>query len=163
MRTVIAIPLIAFFTAGVATAGNYGNDTGKDIVAVAHGAGIFTTLAAALKAAGLFEAVQGEGPFTVFAPTGEAFAKLPAPTLAALLKDLPKLKEIPPYHVVPGKVTAAQVVSLSKVATLQGAFVNNFADSGDVKINNARVITTDIWASNRVIHRSDTVILPPAR
>lgn len=163
MRTAATITLIALLTAGVATAGTYGKDKGKDIVQVAVGAGTFTTLAAALQAAGLVEALQGEGPFTVFAPTDDAFAKLPAGTVEALLKDVPKLKEILLYHVVSGKVTAQQVASLSKATTLQGSDVAISVTGNGVSVNNARVLTTDVMASNGVIHIIDTVILPPAK
>lgn len=163
MRTIVTATLIALLTGGIAAAETYGDTKGPNIVDVASKAGTFTTLVTALKVAGLVEALQGEGPFTVFAPTDEAFAKLPAGTLEALLKDVPKLKEILLYHVVPGKVTAAQVVSLSKAATLQGSDVAISAGKDGVKINDARVITTDVMASNGVIHLIDAVILPPAK
>jgi|YNPBryunderm2012_1023409.scaffolds.fasta_scaffold86026_1 uncharacterized surface protein with fasciclin (FAS1) repeats len=163
MRTITAVTLIALFTGGVAVAGTYSKDKGQDIVEVAVGAGSFTTLATALQAAGLVDALKGEGPFTVFAPTDDAFAKLPAGTLEALLKDIPKLKSILLYHVVPGKVTAKQVTSLNKATTLQGSDVKISSGRSGVMINNARVVTTDIMASNGVIHVIDTVILPPAQ
>ncbi len=163
MRRIIALTLVVLFTGGIAAAGTYGKAKGKDIVEVAIGAGTFTTLATALQAAGLVDALKGEGPFTVFAPTDEAFAKLPAGTLEALLKDIPQLKSILLYHVVPGKVTAQQVTSLSKATTLQGSDVKISSGRGGVMVNNARVVTTDVMASNGVIHVIDTVILPPAQ
>ncbi len=164
MRTLTAITIIALFTSGAVAADTYGKAKGnKDIVEVAVSAGSFTTLATALQATGLVEALKGEGPFTVFAPTDEAFAKLPAGTLEALLKDIPKLKSILLYHVVPGKVTAQQVAALSKATTLQGSDVKISSGRGGVTINNARVVTTDVMASNGVIHVIDTVILPPAQ
>jgi len=134
----------------------------NDIVTVAVEAGSFTTLATALKAAGLVETLQGEGPFTVFAPTDEAFAKLPAGTLDALLKDKEKLTQILTYHVVPGRVTADQVVKLDHAKTVEGADVHIAVKDGSVYVNDAKVVTADVMASNGVIHVVDTVILPPA-
>lgn len=132
----------------------------KDIVDTAVAAGTFKTLAKALEAADLVTTLKGKGPFTVFAPTDEAFAKLPAGTLDALLKDIPKLKAILTYHVVPGKVTAKQVVKLKSAKTVNGATVAIDAKDG-VKVNGATVTTPDIVASNGVIHVVDTVLLPP--
>ena len=130
-----------------------------DIVDTAVNAGSFTTLVAAVKAAGLVETLKGAGPFTVFAPTDEAFAKLPAGTIEGLLKDLPKLKQILTYHVVSGKVMAADVVNLKSAKTVEGSEVKIDASSG-VKINNATVVTPDVAADNGVIHIIDTVLLP---
>ena len=130
-----------------------------DIVDTAVNAGSFTTLVAAVKAAGLVETLKGAGPFTVFAPTDEAFAKLPAGTVEGLLKDLPKLKQILTYHVVAGKVMAADVVKLKSAKTVEGSEVKIDATSG-VKINNAKVVTPDVAADNGVIHIIDTVLLP---
>ncbi|MCY7337146.1 MAG: fasciclin domain-containing protein [Chamaesiphon sp.] len=130
-----------------------------DIVDTAVSAGSFTTLVAAVKAAGLVETLKGAGPFTVFAPTDEAFAKLPAGTVEGLLKDLPKLKQILTYHVVAGKVMAADVVKLTSAKTVEGSEVKIDATSG-VKINNATVVTPDVAADNGVIHIIDTVLLP---
>lgn len=163
MRTFMIVTLIAGLTAAAASAGSYGKTKGADIVQVAVSAGNFTTLATALQAAGLVDALKGEGPFTVFAPTDEAFAKLPPGTVEALLKDIPRLKEILLYHVVPGKVTAQQVASLRTATTLQGGNVTVNSSGGGVTINNAKVVATDVMASNGVIHVIDTVILPPAR
>ena len=134
-----------------------------DIVDTAVSAGSFTTLVAAVKAAGLVETLKGPGPFTVFAPTDEAFGKLPAGTVEGLLKDVPKLTAILTYHVVPGKVLAADVVKLDgKTArTVQGGEIA-VSTAGGVKLNGtAAVVKTDIEASNGVIHVIDAVILPP--
>lgn len=130
-----------------------------DIVDTAVGAGSFNTLVAAVKAAGLVETLKGPGPFTVFAPTDEAFAKLPAGTVDALLKDIPQLTKILTYHVVSGKVTAADVVKLDKATTVQGSDVTIDATSG-VKVNDAQVVTPDVAADNGVIHVIDSVLLP---
>ena len=132
----------------------------KDIVDTAVAAGQFNTLAAALTAAGLVETLKGKGPFTVFAPTDAAFAKLPAGTVEGLLKDKAKLTKILTYHVVPGKVLAADVVKLKDAKTVQGSTVKIDTTSG-VKVNNATVVKTDIEASNGVIHVIDTVLMPP--
>jgi uncharacterized surface protein with fasciclin (FAS1) repeats len=131
----------------------------KDIVDTAVAAGSFKTLAAALTAAGLVDTLKGAGPFTVFAPTDEAFAKLPAGTIEALLKDKAKLTAILTYHVVAGKVMAADVVKLKEAKTLQGQSVKIDATKG-VKIDGASVVKADIVCSNGVIHVIDSVILP---
>lgn len=135
----------------------------KDIVDTAVAAGDFTTLAAALEAAGLVETLKGAGPFTVFAPTDAAFAKLPAGTVEDLLKpeNKDKLTAILTYHVVPGAVMAADVVKLSSAKTVNGADVTIKVDGDTVMVNDATVTATDIAASNGVIHVIDTVILPP--
>ena len=134
----------------------------KDIVAVAADAGQFTTLIAAVKAAGLVETLQGEGPFTVFAPTDDAFAKLPKGALDALLADKEKLTAILTYHVVPGKLYAGDVVAMGggSPATVNGAPVRIRVQSGTVYVDNAKVIKADIHASNGVIHVLDAVIIP---
>ena len=131
------------------------------IVDIAAGDGRFETLVAALQAAGLVETLQGEGPFTVFAPTDDAFAKLPEGTVAALLKDIPALTDILLYHVVSGNVMAADVVKLDMATTVQGSAVTISVDGDTVRINDAQVIITDIEASNGTIHVIDTVLLPP--
>lgn len=133
----------------------------KDIVDTAVAAGSFKTLVAAVKAADLVEALKGDGPFTVFAPTDEAFAKLPKGTVETLLKpeNQEKLAAVLKYHVVSGKVTAGQVVKLKEAKTLQGTTVAIDATDG-VKINNAKVVKADIHTSNGVIHVIDTVLLP---
>jgi uncharacterized surface protein with fasciclin (FAS1) repeats len=134
---------------------------GKDIVAVAAGAENFKTLVAAVKAAGLVETLQGKGPFTVFAPTDEAFAKLPAGTVEDLLKpeNKEKLVAILKYHVVPGKVLAADVKTM-EAKTAQGQSVKLKVSDAGVTVDNAKVIKTDLLAENGVIHVIDSVILP---
>jgi uncharacterized surface protein with fasciclin (FAS1) repeats len=130
-----------------------------DIVDTAVSAGSFSTLVAAVKAAGLVDTLKGQGPFTVFAPTDDAFAKLPAGTVDGLLKDVPKLKDILTYHVVSGKVLAADVSKLKTATTVQGTDVKIDASNG-VKINDATVTTADVAADNGVIHIIDTVLIP---
>ena len=132
----------------------------QDIVDTAIAAGQFKTLAAALQATGLVDTLKGAGPFTVFAPTDEAFAKLPAGTVDALLKDIPKLKGILTYHVVAGKVMAADVVKLKSAKTVNGQTAKISAEGGKVMVDNANVVKTDIICSNGVIHVIDSVILP---
>lgn len=133
-----------------------------DIVDTAIGAGSFGTLVAAVQAADLVEVLKGDGPFTVFAPTDEAFAKLPEGTVENLLKPENKdqLVAILTYHVVPGKVTADQVVTLSSATTVQGGDVAIAVEDGSVKVNGAKVVQTDIMTANGVIHVIDSVILP---
>ena len=130
----------------------------KDIVDTAVDAGSFKTLASALGAAGLVETLKGKGPFTVFAPTDEAFAKIPKADLEALLKDKTKLTAVLTYHVVPGKVMAADVKA-GKVKTVQGSDIT-VTTTGGVMVDKAKVIKTDITADNGVIHVIDTVIMP---
>lgn len=130
-----------------------------DIVDTAVKAGSFKTLVAAVTAAGLVDTLKGAGPFTVFAPTDEAFAKLPAGTVDALLKDIPKLTKILTYHVVAGKVMAADVVKLKSAKTVEGSEVKIDASNG-VKINDSTVTTADVAADNGVIHIIDSVLLP---
>lgn len=133
-----------------------------DIVEIALADGRFTTLVKAIEAAGLVETLKGEGPFTVFAPTDEAFAKLPPGTIDALLADVPQLKNILLYHVVPGKVMAADVVNLTSAATALGPeIVIATTPEGTVTVNGANVVITDIEARNGVIHVIDAVIIPP--
>ncbi len=134
----------------------------KDIVDTAVAAGSFDTLVAAVKAAGLVDALKGDGPFTVFAPTDEAFAALPAGTVESLLKpeNKEKLQAILKYHVVSGKVMAADVVKLKSAATLEGSSVKINASKKGVMVDGANVVTTDIMTSNGVIHVIDAVILP---
>lgn len=154
-RVVVTAIAVALLIGGpsVAQAGQ------RDIVDTAVAAGSFKTLAAALQAAGLIETLKGAGPFTVFAPTDEAFAKIPKADLDALLKDKAKLTAVLTYHVVPGKVKAADVVRLTSAKTVQGGTIAINAASG-VTVNGAKVVKTDIEASNGVIHVIDTVILP---
>jgi uncharacterized surface protein with fasciclin (FAS1) repeats len=130
-----------------------------DIVDVAVSAGTFKTLVAAVEAAGLVETLKGEGPFTVFAPSDDAFAKLPKGTVKGLLADLPTLKSILTYHVVAGRVTAADVIKLTTAKTVQGQSVT-FETNGGVKVDGANVVTADVKADNGIIHVIDSVILP---
>ena len=134
----------------------------KDIVDTAVAAGDFKTLVAALQAAGLVDTLKGAGPFTVFAPTDAAFAKLPAGTVQELLKpeNKEKLVKILTYHVVAGEVTAKQVVKLTEAKTLEGQDVQISVHDGKVMINNATVVKADIKCSNGVIHVIDSVLLP---
>jgi len=130
----------------------------KDIVDTAVGAGTFKTLAAALSAAGLVDTLKGKGPFTVFAPTDEAFAKIPKAQLDALLADKAKLTAVLTYHVVPGKVMAKDVKA-GKVKTVQGSDLT-VATAGGVMVDGAKVTATDIVADNGVIHVIDSVVIP---
>ncbi len=134
---------------------------GKDIVSVAAGSDNFTTLVAAVKAAGLVETLQGKGPFTVFAPTDAAFAKLPAGTVENLLKpeNKEKLVKILTYHVVPGRVLAADVKTM-EAKTVEGQSLKLKVTDKGVMVNNANVVKTDLLADNGVIHVIDTVVLP---
>ena len=132
----------------------------KDIVTIAVESGSFNTLATALTEAGLVEALQAEGPYTVFAPTDEAFAKLPEGTIESLLKDKEALTKILLYHVVSGKVTSKEVVKLEKAETLEGQSVKISTNKDGVMINDSKVTAVDIMASNGVIHVIDTVLLP---
>lgn len=146
------------------TAVSFAADKGgsKDIVDTAVAAGKFNTLAKALQAAGLVDTLKGKGPFTVFAPTDEAFAKLPPGTVEDLLKpeNKEKLTKILTYHVVAGKVPAKDVVKMNSAKTVEGEDLKISAKGGKVHVNNAQVITPDIQASNGVIHVIDTVLLP---
>ena len=150
---------------GIAVVGMLGTSLqaqGKDIVDTAVAAGQFKTLAAALKAAGLVETLKGDGPFTVFAPTDEAFAKLPAGTVEELLKpeNKEKLTAVLTYHVVPAKATASDVAGMSSAKTVQGGEVKLKAQGGKVTVNDANVIKADVMASNGVIHVIDRVLMP---
>ena len=131
-----------------------------DIVAVAQAAGGFETLLAAATAADLVATLKSDGPFTVFAPTDEAFAKIPEAQLNALLQDKEALQKVLLYHVVPGKVAASQVVNLNSAETAAGQNVSIMVENGSVKVDDANVVATDIQASNGIIHVIDAVILP---
>jgi uncharacterized surface protein with fasciclin (FAS1) repeats len=155
---------LAVLAAVVAAFGISSRAQAQDIVDVAAGNPDFSTLVTAVKAAGLVDTLKGAGPFTVFAPTNAAFAKIPKAKLDAILKDKALLTKILTYHVVPGKVMAADVVKLkngTKVKTVEGSEIKVSVKPA-VKVNNAKVIKTDVTASNGVIHVIDTVILPPA-
>ena len=131
-----------------------------DIVDTAVAAGDFKTLVAAVKAAGLVDTLKGAGPFTVFAPTDEAFAKLPAGTVDSLLQNPEKLKKILTYHVVAGKVMAADVVKMKSAKTVEGSSAKVTVKGGTVMIDQAKVVKTDIVCDNGVIHVIDAVIMP---
>ncbi len=133
----------------------------KDIVDTAIAAGKFNTLVAAVKAAGLVDTLKSPGPFTVFAPTDDAFAKLPAGTVDALLKDKAKLTAILTYHVVSGNVPASQAMTMSSAKTVEGKDLAIKTSGGTVMINDAKVIMADVQATNGVIHAIDTVLVPP--
>jgi len=155
--------MLAICTVAMAVPKNNAGD--KDIVDTAVAAGSFQALAKALQAADLVDTLKGPGPFTVFAPTDEAFAKLPAGTLDDLLKpeNKEKLRAILTYHVVAGKIPSAKVVKLSSAKTVNGQEVKITAMGGNVMVNNAHVVKADIPASNGVIHVIDAVILPEAQ
>lgn len=157
MKSAIAIFVLALavFVPSVSRA-----DAPKDIVDTAVAAGSFKTLAKALTEAGLVETLKGKGPFTVFAPTDEAFAKLPKGTVEALLKDKQKLVAVLTYHVVAGKVMAADAAKLTSAKTVNGQSLTIKAANGTVKIDGASVVKADIAASNGVIHVIDSVLMP---
>ncbi|MBT6184966.1 MAG: fasciclin domain-containing protein [Betaproteobacteria bacterium] len=154
----ITIGLFTLAISMFASAGHHGMK--KDIVDTAVAAGDFSTLVTAVKAAGLVETLKGEGPFTVFAPTDAAFAKVPTDTLNALLADKAALANVLTYHVVAGNVMAADVVKLTSAVTVQGQAVSIEVKDGKVYVDGAQVVATDIKASNGVIHVIDAVILP---
>ncbi|WP_407637594.1 fasciclin domain-containing protein [Enterovibrio calviensis] len=160
LKSIVVSMFILFtITACSAQADHHGSK--QNIVEIAAGNPDFTTLVAAVKAAGLADTLQGSGPFTVFAPTNAAFSKLPAGTVENLLlpENKDQLISILTYHVVPGKVMAADVVGLTKAPTVQGNMI--MVDTSDgVKVDNANVVATDIEASNGVIHVIDSVIIP---
>src|SRR5450432_1190783 len=158
-RIALALALSLLSLSLTASAGSMDK---KNIVDTAVAAGNFKTLAAALKAAGLVDTLKGPGPFTVFAPTDEAFAKLPAGTVDELLKpeNKEKLAAILTYHVVAGKVTAAQVMKINSAKTVNGASVAISVNGGTVMVDGAKVIKADIMCSNGVIHVIDSVLMP---
>jgi len=163
MKTIRILTLTAIVAASsfVGVAHAEPKEKANDIVAVASGNGSFNTLVAAVKAAGLVETLQGPGPFTVFAPTDEAFAKLPNGTVEDLLKpeNKAKLVSILTYHVVAGKVMAADVKTM-KAKTVNGQSLDVKVTDGAVTVDNAKVVKTDVAASNGIIHVIDTVVLP---
>ena len=161
LRTIaFASVLVAPGTLACQDAQGYSEPATRDIIETAAAAGSFNTLAAAIEAAGLTETLKGEGPFTVFAPTDEAFAKLPDGTLDALLKDKDKLTAIVTYHVLPGRVTSVDVAGLSSAKTVNGTDLAITVQDGKVIVGQATVTQTDIAASNGVIHVVDQVLLP---
>ena len=173
MKTIFTLLIAVFAVAAISTvaSADCGADHGKstkasasekkmDIVETAVNAGSFNTLVTAVKAAGLVETLSGPGPFTVFAPTDDAFAKLPAGTVEALLKDKAKLTSVLTYHVVSGKYMAADVVKMSSLKSVQGQDIAISLKDGAAMADNAKIIQTDIVCSNGVIHVIDAVILP---
>jgi len=158
VRKLIALSCGAVMATTIAVTSHAGSMS-KDIVDTAVSAGSFNTLATALTEAGLVDTLKGEGPYTVFAPTDEAFAKLPKEQLDSILADKELLTAILTYHVVPGKVMASDVAALESAETVQGQSVNINTSSG-VMINSAKVVQADIEASNGVIHVIDTVLVP---
>jgi len=162
MKTIVTFTSVALVVISALAAPVRAQQT-KDIVDTAVGAGSFTTLAKALTAADLVATLKGSGPFTVFAPTDEAFAKLPPATLNNLLKPENKatLRRVLTYHVVPGKVMAADVVEVSSAKAVSGDTLSIAVNGSTVTVDKARLVKTDILASNGVIHVIDTVLLPP--
>jgi uncharacterized surface protein with fasciclin (FAS1) repeats len=158
--SIVSLSLLVGMMALGSPRGAYGQ--GKDIIDTAVAAGSFKTLVLAVQTAGLADTLKGAGPFTVFAPTDEAFAKLPAGTVEGLLKpeNKAKLQAILTYHVVPGRVMAAEVVNISSAKTVNGQSLAVSAKNGGVTVDNAKVVKTDIVASNGVIHVIDAVVLP---
>ena len=152
MKKILSVIALAIFAITAAPA--------ADIVDTAVSAGSFNTLVKAVQAAGLVDTLKGPGPFTVFAPTDEAFAKLPAGTLESLIANPEQLKKVLTYHVVAGKVMASDVVKLKEAKTVQGSAAKIKVSGGTVMIDNAKVVKTDIVCDNGVIHVIDTVILP---
>lgn len=155
-----AVLLVSAFISAVATSQRAER---KDIVDTAVGAGQFKTLVKLVQEVDLVDALRGEGPFTVFAPTDEAFAKLPKAQVEALLKDKEALRQVLLYHVVSGKVMSKDVVKLRSAKTLQGQNITIRVQGNTVRINDAKVVKADIECSNGVIHVIDKVILPPNR
>lgn len=161
IANILPIFLVAVMFASPVFAGEKDKTNAKkDIISVAVEAGAFTTLAKALTAAGLVDALKGEGPFTVFAPTDAAFAKLPKGTIESLLKDKEALKDILLYHVVKGSVDAKAATKLASATTLSGKDVHISVKEGNVMINSAMVTSADVAASNGVIHVIDEVLIP---
>jgi uncharacterized surface protein with fasciclin (FAS1) repeats len=161
MKHARILTLAAIATLAVAAAGpTAGATMQKDIVQTAVAAGKFKTLTALLKQAGLAKTLQGRGPYTVFAPTDAAFAKVPKKTLAALAKNRAKLRAVLLYHVAKGRLTAAQVLKRSSIKTLDGQSLRVRVKGGHVLVGTARVVTPDIAASNGVIHVINSVLIP---
>ena len=159
IKTLIVLSVAFLFAASAVAGGNYGKKGKKDIVDTAVSAGSFNTLAQALTEADLIDTLKGDGPFTVFAPTDEAFSKIPADRLNEILADKELLSSILTYHVVAGKVLAKDVVNLDSATTVQGTDIAISTADG-VMVNDANVVQTDIKTSNGVIHVIDTVLVP---
>lgn len=164
LATLLALTFIFFTSTLIASEKNdHAKTEKKDIISIALEAGSFNTLATALTEANLVETLQGDGPFTVFAPTDEAFAKLPKGTVESLLKDKDALTNILLYHVVSGSVMASDVVKLDKATTISKNDVKVSVVDGKVFINKSQVTTADVEASNGVIHIIDTVLIPESK
>jgi uncharacterized surface protein with fasciclin (FAS1) repeats len=163
VQRLVPLALLLALVAAFAAPASAGSTTApsKNLVQTAVAAGQFKTLVALVKTAGLVGALSGKGQLTVFAPTDAAFAKVPKSTLAALGTDKAKLKAVLLYHVVKGKVTAAQAAKLSSAPTLEGQALKIRAANGSVSINGAKVVKADVLASNGVIHVIDKVLMPP--
>ena len=156
------VALVVGLVAAPAAQAQQAAGSAKNLVETAVAAGQFTTLVKAVQAAGLVETLQGAGPFTVFAPTDAAFAKLPAGAVERLLANPEQLRAVLLYHVVPGRVTAAQVTKLDNARTAQGGSLPIRVSAGKVSVGSAGVVTTDVGASNGVIHVIDSVLMPPS-
>jgi len=162
--SILAVLTVALaVAAGTASAGPASTTGQKNIVQTAVAAGQFKTLASLLTKAGLTGTLQGKGPFTVFAPTDAAFAKVPKSTLAGLAKSKAKLRAVLLYHVVKGKVSAKQAMMLTSATTVEGQKLRIRVTGGKVFVNNAKVVTPDVSATNGVIHVVDHVLIPPSR
>ncbi len=162
LRTAFAVAFATALAAAPALADNHGAGAAGDIVDVAVSAGNFSTLVAAVEAAGLVETLKGEGPFTVFAPTDDAFAALPEGTVPALLNDIPALTSVLTYHVVAGKVMSGDLAAgCAEVPTVQGAALTICRTDSGVTVNGANVVMADVEKKNGVIHVIDAVVLPP--
>jgi uncharacterized surface protein with fasciclin (FAS1) repeats len=161
-RTVIALAAAAFMVVGIVTPATAGTAPKRNVVETARTAGQFKTLVQLVKTAGLAKTLSGKGPYTVFAPTDAAFAKVPKSTLHALRQDRAKLRSVLLYHVVSGKFTAQKVAKLRSAQTVNGATVRIRVKDGGVYVNKARVLTPDVKASNGVIHVINRVLIPPA-
>jgi uncharacterized surface protein with fasciclin (FAS1) repeats len=159
----LVIVVAALAAAPLGSTAGTGTRTNGDIVATATAAGKFTTLTKLLKRAGLVSALKQPGPYTVFAPTDAAFKKVPKKTLKALLANKAKLKAVLLYHIVSGKVTAADVVKLRSAKTLNGKKVRIRVSGSNVFVNTAKVVKADVMATNGVIHVVNRVLIPPAR
>jgi uncharacterized surface protein with fasciclin (FAS1) repeats len=158
LRALVPVALLA--TALPLTAQDHSTHAAPDIVEVAAEAGSFTTLLAAAEAAGLVDTLRSEGPFTVFAPTDEAFARLPEGTVESLLADPEALRTVLLYHVVPGRVTSAQVVTLDAATSAEGSELRIALSGETVLIDDAQVLAVDVEAANGVIHVIDAVLIP---
>jgi uncharacterized surface protein with fasciclin (FAS1) repeats len=160
MAFALASAAVACGTAAVAAERRKGESKQLDIVETTRADGSFKILSAILAAAGLAETLKGDGPFTVFAPTDEAFAKLSTGTVESLLLDVPKLTSILTYHVMPGRLDAVQVAARRSVETVNGQCLDVSVDGDSVKVGDANVVKTDIAAANGIVHAIDTVLMP---